>query len=282
MTDDLQRRPTAVDRDRVDPDDHFAIADHATGDTGPYTEEEQAAAELERLKASIADLFDRFHAEGSRALLVVLQGFDGAGKDAVITHVLSAIDPSGLHVFDFNKPVGDEVRHDFLWRFHQHTPPRGDVHVFDRSYYEEVISARVHGVVDEEACERRYDSINDFERILHRDGTVILKLFLHVSKDVQAERVVERLERRDKKHEFSAADVKDRERWEDYDVAYEDALNATGTDIAPWHAIPADHRWYAQVAVAEILEATLRRLDPQYPELDGEELEEAGIDGSDA
>jgi PPK2 family polyphosphate:nucleotide phosphotransferase len=269
-------------RHRLAPGSGFSIAEHDTGDTAPYGfDEERAAADLARIKEDITDLQDRFAAEEARALLIVLQGFDGAGKDSIITHVMSAIDPANMHVFDFNKPVGDEVNHDFLWRFHQQTPPRGRVHVFDRSYYEEVISARVHEIVDEEQCRLRYESINDFERILARDGTVILKFFLHVSKDVQADRVVERLQRRDKQSEFSAADVKDRDLWEDYDAAYEDTLNATTSEHAPWLAIPSDHRWYAQVAVADAVRSTLEGHDPQYPELDDEELEEAGIDRSD-
>jgi PPK2 family polyphosphate:nucleotide phosphotransferase len=269
------------ERHRVGADDRFVIADHDTAATGPYGSQDEAAGELERLLGRIDELQDRFAAEASHALLVILQGFDGAGKDTVITNVLGACDPAGLHVFSFNKPVGDESEHDFLWRFHQQTPVRGMVHVFDRSYYEEVISARVHDVVDEDATSVRYDSINDFERILSRDDTVIVKVFLHVSKDRQAERVDERLTVRSKQHEFSAADVKDRELWPQYDRAYEDAVNATATDVAPWHVVPADHRWYARVAVAEVLVATLERLDPQYPPLDLDEVREAGLDPDD-
>jgi PPK2 family polyphosphate:nucleotide phosphotransferase len=269
-----------VTRHRLDPGTPFDIHAHATDDVGDLTEEE-AEERLAAMRDEISDLFDRLAAEQETAILLVLQGFDGAGKDSVITNVARAIDPAGLHVFDFNTPVGDEKHHDFLWRFHQHTPPWGTIHVFDRSYYEEVISARVHGIVDEETCRARYDSINEFERILTRHGTVILKCFLHVSKDVQAERVLERLRRRDKQHEFSAADVKDRDKWDDYDRAYEDALNATGTEVAPWHAIPADHRWYTNVVVAEILKDALAEIDPQWPELEDDELEKAGISPED-
>lgn len=266
-------------RHRLEPGSTFDIHAHATDDTAGL-DEEAATDRLAALRDEIADLFDRFHAEEETALLVVLQGFDGAGKDSVITNVASAVEPAGLHVFDFNKPVGDEALHDFLWRFHQHTPPAGTIHVFDRSYYEEIISARVHEIVDAQTCEVRAESINDFERILTRHGTVILKFFLHVSKDVQADRVLERLRRRDKQHEFAAADVKDRDKWDAYDRAYEDAINATNTDVAPWHAIPADHRWYANLAVAEVLQQALEDLDPQYPDLDGDELDKAGIDPS--
>jgi PPK2 family polyphosphate:nucleotide phosphotransferase len=265
-------------RHRVDPGEPFRITDHHTSATGPYGSEGEAAPVLDDLRGRLAELADRLGAEGEHALLVVLQGFDGAGKDHVIAHVLGAIDPSLLHVFSFNTPVGDEVDHDFLWRFHQQTPARGRVHAFDRSYYEEVIGARVHEVVTEDACRARYDSINDFERLLARDGTVIAKFFLHVDKEVQAERVRERLHERSKQHEFSAADVEDRDQWDEYDRAYEDAIDATGTDVAPWHVIPADERWYACVAVAEALVSALEDLDPQYPPLDEDEVREAGLD----
>ena len=260
------------------PGDTFKIAKHDTTFTGDYANEEDATQALEAAVHRIRDLADRFNAQGSHALLVILQGFDGAGKDTVITNVMSAIDPAELHVFSFNKPVGDEADHDFLWRFHQQTPARGRVHVFDRSYYEEVISARVHDLIDAKQTKSRFESINDFERILAREDTIFLKFFLHVSKDKQADRVRERLLHRNKQHEFAAADVKDRELWTEYERAYENAITHTSTEDAPWHVIPADHRWYARIAVAEILEATLTDLDPQYPPLDEDEVREAGLD----
>jgi PPK2 family polyphosphate:nucleotide phosphotransferase len=268
-------------RHRVAPGARFAIAEHDTTQTSPYGSEDDAERALEQLLARLDDLQDRFAAQASHALLIVLQGFDGAGKDSVITNVVSAFDPAILHVFSFNKPVGSESEHDFLWRFHAQTPARGAVHVFDRSYYEEVISARVHDVVDEETAKVRYESITDFERILTRDDTIIVKVFLHVSKDKQAERVEERLTVRSKHHEFSAADIADRELWPQYDRAYEDTINATSTENAPWHAVPSDHRWYSRTAVAEILVAALSELDPQYPVLDADELREAGLDPED-
>jgi PPK2 family polyphosphate:nucleotide phosphotransferase len=265
-------------RHRVAPGERFSIAEHDTSDTGPYASEDEATKAIEDLLGRLNALQDRFAAQASHALLVVLQGFDGAGKDSVITNVMAAIDPAILHVYSFNKPVGSESEHDFLWRFHAQAPARGFVHVFDRSYYEEVISARVHEVVDADTATTRYASIQDFERILTRDDTIIVKVFLHVSKDKQAERVDERLTKPDKFHEFSAADIADRELWPQYDEAYEDAINATTTDQAPWHAVPSDHRWYSRTAVAEILVATLEALDPQYPPLDEDEVREAGLD----
>jgi PPK2 family polyphosphate:nucleotide phosphotransferase len=262
---------------RVPPGGAFSIDAHDTSDTGEYAGEDEATAALERLRNEIGELQAAFLAEEERALLVVLQGFDGAGKDTAITHVMSAFDPSGCRVYNFKKAAGEEAAHDFLWRFHQQTPARGMVHVFDRSYYEEVVAARVHGDVDEEQCHKRYESINDFEHLLVREGTIILKFFLHISKDTQAERVKERLERREKHADFSAADVNEREHWDDYDRAYEDAVNATTTEWAPWYAIPADHKWYVKASVAKIVAETLQALEPEFPTLDEEELEEAGL-----
>jgi PPK2 family polyphosphate:nucleotide phosphotransferase len=250
---------------RLRPGTRFDIAAHPTDAARRYRAPHDAAAALEGLRERIATLHDRFAAEAGRALLVILQGFDGAGKDGVISEVMTAIDPAGLHVFSFNVPVGAEADHDFLWRFHQQAPARGMVHVFDRSYYEEVIAARVHGIVGEAACRARYDSINDLERLLARDGTITLKFFLHISEDVQAERVRERLRVRSQQSRFSASDVTERARWGAYERAYEDALNATSTPVAPWHAIPADTSWYAQVAVAQALASTLEALAPPPP-----------------
>lgn len=262
---------------RIAPGGSFSIDQHDTADTGDYDGEEAADAALERLREEIGELQAAFLAEEERALLIVLQGFDGAGKDTTITHVISAFDPAGCRVYNFKKAAGEEAAHDFLWRFHQQTPARGMVHVFDRSYYEEVIAARVHGEVEEDQLENRYGAINDFEHLLVREGTVILKFFLHISKDAQAERVKERLEKREKHADFSAADVNEREHWDEYDRAYEDAVNATSTDWAPWYAIPADHKWHVKAAVAKVVAETLQALEPEFPTLDEDELEEAGL-----
>jgi polyphosphate kinase 2 (PPK2 family) len=236
-------------RHRVAPGARFAIAEHDTTQTSPYGSEDDAERALEQLLARLDDLQDRFAAQASHALLIVLQGFDGAGKDSVITNVVSAFDPAILHVFSFNKPVGSESEHDFLWRFHAQTPARGAVHVFDRSYYEEVISARVHDVVDEETAKVRYESITDFERILTRDDTIIVKVFLHVSKDKQAERVDERLTKPDRFHEFSAATSPTGSCGPSTTRPYEDAINATtptrrrGTPCPPTTAGTRAPRW---------------------------------------
>lgn len=176
---------------------------------------------------------------------------------------------------------GPAVQHDFLWRFHHQTPARGSVHVFDRSYYEEVISARVHGVVTADEAATRCDSINAFEQILHREGTRFLKVFLRIAKADQARRVLERLTVRSEQPEFAADDVRNREVWEEFERAYADALGATDTEIAPWHTIEAEPREAAQLEVARRIVAMFEDLDPQYPPLDRDEVREAGFDPDD-
>ncbi len=240
-----------------------------TDDTGGLREE-HAQGELAALRDKLADLQDRLFAEEERALLIVLQGMDGSGKDTVISKLLSACDPSGLRVHNFKKPAGEEAAHDFLWRFHQQTPAKGMVQVFDRSHYEEVIYPRVHDLIDEDLYRARLESINDFERMLVREGTTVLKFFLHISRDEQLEKFRERLERPDKYWKWSDNDIKERERWDEYQQAYEDAVNATSTPWAPWYVVPADRKWFRNWVVSRILVDTLQDMDPQYPP--GEDL----------
>jgi PPK2 family polyphosphate:nucleotide phosphotransferase len=169
-------------------------------------------------------------------------------------------------VFSFKQPSNEELAHDFMWRYHQHTPGYGMIHVFNRSHYEDVLVVRVKGLVEEERWRSRYDSINDFERMLAREGTTILKCFLHISKDAQLDRFQERLDREDKHYKFSANDVRERRNWDAYQEAYEDALNATSTEWAPWHVIPSDHKWFRNLTVARLVAETLERMDPRWPE----------------
>jgi PPK2 family polyphosphate:nucleotide phosphotransferase len=247
----------------------FSLADIDTADTGNDTDD----AELPELVERIADLQARLYAEEQRALLVVLQGIDAAGKDSTVAHVFRGTNPQGVRVFSFKEPSNEEAAHDFLWRYHVHTPAYGMIHVFNRSHYEDVLVVRVKGLVEEKRWRSRYDSINDFERMLAREGTTILKCFLHISKDAQLERFQERLEREDKHYKFSANDVRERRHWDAYQQAYEDALNATSTEWAPWHVVPADHKWYRKLTVARLVLRTLERMDPQWPEPE-EDLEQ--------
>jgi PPK2 family polyphosphate:nucleotide phosphotransferase len=252
-------------RYRVEPGESIALAGHDPGDTGDYGTPEEAETELGALVERIAGLQERLYAEEQRAVLVVLQGIDAAGKDSTVKHVFREANPQGCRVYAFKQPSREEQAHDFLWRYHQDTPAAGMIHVFNRSHYEDVLVVRVHGLEDERVWRSRYDSINDFERMLVREGTTVLKFFLHISKEEQLRKFHERLEREDKHWKFSASDVKERRRWEDYERAYEDALNCTSTPWAPWYMVPADHRWYRNLVVARIVSATLEALDPRYP-----------------
>jgi PPK2 family polyphosphate:nucleotide phosphotransferase len=254
-------------RYRIDPEEGFRLEDSETGDTDDLTKAE-AQAELARLTERIADLQARLYAEESRAVLVVLQGIDAAGKDSTVKHVFSGSNPQGVRVYTFKEPTDEEAAHDFLWRYHADAPARGMIHVFNRSHYEDVLVVRVKGLTDEERWRSRYDSINDFERMLARERTVIVKFFLHISKDAQLERFRERLEREDKHYKFSANDVRERRNWDAYQEAYEDAVALTSTPWAPWYVVPSDHKWYRNLVVARIVFATLDAMNPEWPATD--------------
>jgi PPK2 family polyphosphate:nucleotide phosphotransferase len=256
-------------RYRIDHEEGFRLEDSDTADTDDLTPE-QARAELAALTERIADLQARLYAEESRAVLVVLQGIDAAGKDSTVKHVFRATNPQGVRVFAYKQPTDEEAAHDFLWRYHQDAPARGMIHVFNRSHYEDVLVVRVKGLTEEARWRSRYDSINDFERMLARERTVIVKFFLHISKDAQLERFRERLEREDKHYKFSANDVRERRDWDAYQEAYEDAVNLTSTPWAPWYVVPSDHKWYRNLVVGRIVCATLDALAPRWPRTDPE------------
>jgi PPK2 family polyphosphate:nucleotide phosphotransferase len=252
-------------RYRVEPGEPFRLADHDPADTAGLDDavvrEEQAA-----LSRRITELQERLYAEEERALLIVLQGIDAAGKDGTIKHVLRGTNPSGVRVHSFKQPTNDERAHDFLWRYHQATPANGMIGVFNRSHYEDVLVVRVKDLAPEPLWRSRYDSINDFERMLVREGTTILKFFLHLSKDEQLEKFRERLEREEKYWKWSDNDMKEREHWDAYQRAYEEAIDATSTPWAPWYVIPADHRWVRNYVIARVLAGTLSAMNPRFPE----------------
>jgi polyphosphate kinase 2 (PPK2 family) len=234
----------AFARYRVEPGEPFRLADHDPADTAGL-EEREAEEERAGIQERISELQERLFAEERRALLIVLQGIDAAGKDGTVKHVLRGTNPSGVRVHSFKAPTPEESGHDFLWRYHQATPAEGMIGVFNRSHY---------------------DSINDFERMLVREGTTILKLFLHLSKDEQLEKFRERIEREDKYWKWSDNDMKEREHWDEYQRAYEDALAATSTSWAPWYVIPADRRWVRNYVIARVLAGTLSSMNPRFPE----------------
>jgi PPK2 family polyphosphate:nucleotide phosphotransferase len=226
----------------------------------------KAEARTAKRRKRLSELQERLFAERRRSLLVVLQGLDTSGKDGTIKHVFSSVNPQGTTVASFKVPTEQERRHHFLWRIRKRLPPPGDIGIFNRSHYEDVLVARVHGLAPGEEIERRYDAINRFERKLAEDGTTIVKLCLHISAEEQRRRLLARLEDETKRWKFNPADLDDRDRWVEFWAAYEVALHRCATEEAPWYVVPADHKWYRNFAVTEILVETLEELDPHYPQ----------------
>lgn len=227
---------------------------------------------LKPLNAILAALQTRLWAESKQKLLVVLQAMDTGGKDGTIRSVFKGVNPQGVRVWGFGVPTEWELAHDYLWRVHQRTPESGGITIFNRSHYEDVLVVRVKGLAPEERWRQRYGHIVDFERLLADEGTTVVKLFLHISKKEQKKRLEARLQEPDKRWKFSVGDLEDRELWEDFSLAYEEALSRTSTGHAPWYVIPADRKWYRDLVVASIMIKTLETMDPQYPpepDLDG-------------
>ena len=286
----MDTRAQLLDRLVVRAGEAAGLADRDPGWTGGpefahLTRDELEERAREALAEGIDELSDAqelLWASDRSAVLVVLQAMDAAGKDSAIAHVMSGVNPQGVQVVSFKKPSSEELDHDFLWRVSRALPERGRIGIFNRSHYEEVVALKVHpewldsqrlppGRRDEAFWQTRYEDINAFERHLDRCGTRIVKLFLHVSKEVQRERFIARLERPGKEWKFNADDVAERRHWDAYMSAFEDALTATSTPWAPWYAIPADHKWLTQALVALVLVETLRTLDLRWPEVSGAE-----------
>lgn len=219
------------------------------------------AADLARLR----DLQERMWAEGRHKLLIVLQGIDTAGKGGTIEHVMGAFNPQGCRVHAFKVPTAEELAHDYLWRVHPHVPGRGEISIFDRSHYEQVLVVRVMGLEPRERWRQHYDEINDFERLLVDDGTTILKFFLLIDKDEQRARLQDRIDNPRKRWKFRMGDLETRKHWDDFIAAFEDALTKCSTEAAPWHVVPANHNWFRNLAVARIVAETLEDLNPKIP-----------------
>ncbi len=240
----------------------------------PYApgDEQQTIEHMHDCSAELTELQERFFAMavtgGNKKVLVVLQGTDTSGKGGVIEHVMGLINPVGLQHHSFKAPTKEELEHDFLWRVRKALPAAGNIGIFDRSHYEDVLIVRVHDLVPEDVWSKRYDEINDFESELADDDTVIVKCFLNLSYDEQRERLLARLDNPRKRWKFNVGDVKERGYWADYQAAYLEALTKCSTDAAPWYSIPADRKWYRNWAVSRILLETFRDIDPQYPETD--------------
>src|SRR5580658_11373867 len=224
----------------------------------------------------LAEYQQRLAAQDTYAVLIVLQGMDAAGKDSTIRHVMSGVNPQGVHVTSFKVPSAEELDHDYLWRHARRLPARGEIGIFNRSHYEEVLAARVHPenldreklpaeLKGRDVWKRRYREINDWERYLTDNGIRLVKLFLNVSKEEQRDRFLQRIDRPEKNWKFSAADVRERQYWDDYQHAYSQMLSHTSTSWAPWHVLPADHKWFTRICAAAVIAHTLIAIDPRYP-----------------
>jgi PPK2 family polyphosphate:nucleotide phosphotransferase len=250
---------------RVKPGAAARIADIDSAGTHGFEKGKQLDAALEKNTARLDELQYLMYAEHRRALLVVLQGMDASGKDGTIRHVMTGLNPQGCRVTPFKTPTPDELAHDFLWRVHAVAPRKGDVAIFNRSHYEDVVTARVHALVPPPVWKRRMDQINDFERYLAENGVVIVKFFLHISKAEQKERLERRIQDPKRQWKISLSDFEERKRWKDYSRAYEDAITKCNSKTAPWYVVPADRKWFRNLAVSQVLVETLEALDMNFP-----------------
>jgi PPK2 family polyphosphate:nucleotide phosphotransferase len=229
---------------------------------------EDRGAALAPLTARLAELQERFYADGRHRLLVVLQGTDTSGKDGTIKDVFHGVNPSGVRIASFKAPSEHELAHDYLWRIHAQAPPKGEITVFNRSHYEDVLVVRVHDLVPKNVWRKRYDQIRAFEQMLFESDTVILKFFLHISKEEQRARLQARIDDPTKRWKFQHGDLEERKLWDDYQRAYEDALSKTSAEWAPWYVVPANQKWYRNFVVGSVVVAALEGLHMKYPEID--------------
>ncbi len=236
---------------------------------------EKALKELEKMKAEIIELQDQFYADGRYSLLIVLQGMDASGKDGTVRHVFWWVNPSGIKVYSWKKPVGEEIKHDYLWRLHRVTPEKGMITVWNRSHYEDILVPTVLKFLDKKTIDRRYDHINNFEKMLTDEGTIIVKCYLHMSKEVQLERLEERMLEPHKYWKSTGAAFDSRALWDDYMSAYESVLERTDTADAPWNIIPVDNKWYKLWLVAKQVLAAMKSVRLEWPALTAENIPES-------
>lgn len=264
---------------------NFDIKRFDPADTRGHRLKDEAQEVLKQGISQLSDLQQKLYAQDRWSVLFILQGMDSSGKDSLIRHVLSGVNPEGCQVFSFKSPSADDLSHDFLWRTSKSLPQRGHIGIFNRSYYEEVLIVRVHpdllgkerlppSLVTKKIWKQRFEDINALEKYLSRNGTVIRKFFLHASKDEQKKRFLGRLDEPDKNWKFSEDDVREREHWDDYMHAYQDMIRHTATPHAPWYIVPADHKWFAHLLVASVIVETLAALHLAYPKVDNAKMKE--------
>ena len=266
------------DRYIVPPGAPIALKDYDPKDTGKYKDKDAAAKDLIKDVEELSAAQDVLYAGGRQALLLIFQAMDAAGKDSVIKHVMSGVNPQGCDVASFKAPSAEELNHDFLWRTTRRLPERGRIGIFNRSYYEEALVVRVHpellarekmppSLVTKRIWQERFEDINTFERYLTRNGVLVRKFFLHLSKQEQRQRLLSRLELPEKNWKFSLDDVQERQNWAGYMRAYEEVIRNTATDYAPWYVVPADHKWFTRMVVAEVIVEALESLELSYPKV---------------
>ena len=255
-----------MDRYRVKPGSKVRLAEIDPADTSGFKGDKAKSAKVLTYLTRRLDAFQELlYAEHKHKVLIVLQGMDTSGKDGTIRHVFEGVNPQGVRVASFKVPSIEEQEHDYLWRIHQQTPGSGEMVIFNRSHYEDVLVVRVHELVPEKVWKKRFDQINAFEKNLAAEGTVILKFFLHIDLDAQKQRLQSRLDNDSKHWKFNSADLKERKLWDLYMQAYEDVLSRTSTDYAPWYIVPASHKWYRNLVVASVIDNTLAGLKMKYP-----------------
>lgn len=256
-----------MDKYRVLPGQKINLNDWDPDEKSAWTEgKKEAKEEFEEINKELEKLQELLYAENRHKILIVLQAMDTGGKDGVIRAVFDGVNPAGVRVASFKVPTEKELSHDFLWRIHQQTPGKGEMVIFNRSHYEDVLVVRVHNLVPEEVWQKRFDHIKNFEKLLVDEGTIILKFFLHISKDEQKERLQERIDIPEKQWKFSSGDLKERKLWGNYIQAFEDVLSKTSTDDAPWYIIPANRNWYRNWLIGSIIVEKLKSLNMKYPE----------------
>ncbi len=252
-------------RYRVEPGSPVTLRQFDPDESEHYTGRDDVADALTKQRKRIVRLQERLYAEHTQSLLIVLQAMDTGGKDGTIRAVFDGVNPQGCQVWSFKTPGTEELDHDFLWRYHQRTPARGMITIFNRSHYEDVLIVRVKSIVPEEVWRHRYRMINEFEHMLTLNHTTVLKFFLYISKDEQKRRLQSRLDDPNKHWKFSSNDLKERAYWDQYHAAFEDAINNCSTDYAPWYVVPGNKKWYRNLVIARTIADTLEAMDPQYP-----------------
>ena len=266
-----------MDKYRVQPDSIIYLNEWDPNDKSAFDDKDEGKALTKQLNKELEELQELLYAEAKHKVLIVLQAMDTGGKDGTIRHVFEGVNPAGVNVASFKAPTPEELSHDFLWRIHKRTPSKGEMVIFNRSHYEDVLIVRVHELAPEAVWRNRYDHIKQFEQLLVDEGTTILKFYLHIDKDEQKERLQARLDEPHKRWKFAKGDLKERKLWPQYMAAYEEMLSKTSTESAPWYIVPANRKWYRDLVISQVIVDKLKALNMQYPQPE-EDLEDIVIE----